>query len=78
MRVRVIVDKSRLWTAPFPAGEKEDGEGLSRGEEATIVNWFQSEEYTGGQLANGYWINLWSLYNKNGLPVGIWFVVVLS
>ena len=69
----VLICALPAYDAPFPRGRRVADKTLYEGEEKTIVATSDRGNYVSALTQEGVWINLWTLQNKAGSPLGVRF-----
>ena len=69
----VLVKKLPAYTKPYPDGERVWEQTRSEGDEVVVVRAVDTGRYMAALTADGCWLNLWTLYNKEGERRGVLF-----
>ena len=65
------------YTEPYGRGGQKTGTRYPRGAEVRIVAVEDRGNYVSALTEQGDWINIWSLRNRRGAPVGVNFCEVM-
>ena len=66
------------YTEPPPHGRRIPGFRALPGDRLVIVALHSTERFVSALTEDGVWVNLWTLYNLRGEPVGVLFADILG